>query len=164
MLPEVDAIHSEHGDTSASREIPGNPAEVGDDAGFDLEARGKNRMASIGDDIRSQLISHPAFRKVTRIGAGETVKALFSLDWNPHQFFKEQEYGLPPEKVFDHVVCLTGTFQQAQAMTIAEFLEQTWPLTHQPLQALLKKALLPSLSSQYKRTLNTIASPHDVPR
>ena len=131
---------------------------------FELEARGENRMASIGDDIRSQLLSHPALRKVSRAAPPATVKALFSLDWDLHQFFKDQEYGLPSGQVFDHVICLTGTFQQAQAMTIAEFLEQTWPLTHQPLRDLLRKALLPPSSSQYKRTLNTIAFPHYVPK
>lgn len=109
---------------------------------FELEARGEDRMTSIGDDIRSLLLSHPALRKVSRAAPPEPVIAQFSLDWDPYQFFVEQEYGgVPAEEVFDHIVCLTGAFQHAQAMTIAEFLEQTWPLTYQPLQALLKKVL-----------------------
>lgn len=120
---------------------------------FELETRGENRMASIGDDICSRLLSHPALRKVSRAAPLATVKALFSLDWNPRQFFIEQEYGLPAGEVFDHVVCLTGTFQQAQATTVTEFTEQTWPLTHRPLKDLLKKSLSLPLSSKYERKL-----------
>ena len=111
------------------------------DSHSQLEVRCENRMASIAADIRSQLLSHPTLRRVTRAAAPAITKAIFSLDWNLHQFFAEQEYMLPPEKVFDHVICLAGTHQQAQAMTIAEFLEQTWPQNHGPLISLLKMAL-----------------------
>lgn len=108
---------------------------------FELEARGEDRMASIGDGIRSRLLSHPALRNVSRAALPVEVTAKFSLNWNPFEFITEQECGVPAGDVFDHLICLTGTFQQAQAMTIAGFLEQTWPLTYQPLQALLKDVL-----------------------
>lgn len=112
-------------------------------------------MAAISDAIRSQLLSQPALRHVSHLSPPTTVKVVFSLKWNPHRFWKDQGYDISPAEVIDHVVCLTGAWQHAEAMTVAEYMAQTWPNTYQPLLSLLKKALLSPFNGDSKRTLNT---------
>lgn len=97
--------------------------------------------ADIGDYIRTQILSQQSLRNVSRLAPPTWTELCFSLDWDPLKFIQGQEYSISPDKVLDHIVCLTGTWKQAQAMTVAEYMEQTWPLTNKPLRYLLKKTL-----------------------
>jgi hypothetical protein len=50
------------------------------------------------------------------------------LKWDPQEYIIS--LGLDPNTCnFDTVLCLTGTQHESQAMGIAEYLRQTWPIT-----------------------------------
>ncbi|KPM44557.1 hypothetical protein AK830_g2031 [Neonectria ditissima] len=68
-------------------------------------------------------------------------KAMVSLDWDLRQFIEDQEYIGAPEAIFDDIICLTGTSQQAQAMTVSEYMEQTWPAANESIRLLMKRYL-----------------------
>jgi hypothetical protein len=106
-----------------------------------LESPGGNCLADIGDAIRTQMRSQQKLRTVSRQAAPASVEISFELDWSPREFIVAQEYGVAPENVLDNIICLTGTWKQAQAMTVAEYMAQTWPLTNEPLRVLLKRVL-----------------------
>lgn len=95
----------------------------------------------IGDYISAHILSHQSLRNISYRSPPPRVELCLSLDWDPREFIKGQEYSTPPEKVFDHIICLTGTWKNAQAMTVAEYMEQTWPLTNEPLRNLMKQIL-----------------------
>ncbi|RYO97372.1 hypothetical protein DL765_011216 [Monosporascus sp. GIB2] len=114
-----------------------------------LEIPNRNQMVGIGESIRNQILVHAPFREVSRQRAPVSIQMSFSLDWDPLRFIQDQEYSIPPTEVLDHIICLTGSWRQAQALTTSEYIEQTWPLTHQPIQSLLKKLLSLSMSTTY---------------
>jgi hypothetical protein len=67
----------------------------------------------------------------------------FILDWDPRLFLRVQEYAGNPANIFDHIITLTGSLDNAQALTCAQYMRQTWPessdcvisLLHQLLEA-----------------------------
>lgn len=115
--------------------------------------------AYIGNYIRAQILSQPSLRNVSRRSPPPRVELSLSIDWDPREFIKGQEYSTPPEKVFDHIICLTGTWKNAQAMTVAEYMEQTWPLTNEPLRNLMKQALTHTHEATETCMLSTWTSP-----
>lgn len=119
-----------------------------------LESPGGNCLADIGDSIRTQIRFQQKLRTVSRQVAPASVEISFSLDWSPREFILAQDYDVAPEKVLDHIVCLTGTWRQAQAVTVAEYMAQTWPLTNKPLRDLLKGLLAAPASPAHECMLN----------
>ena len=104
------------------------------------ESGPQHHLVGIGAEIRSKFLSHlvPLARN-----RRDLVSTCFLLDWTPHQFIEKQGYdNLPSDKVLDHVICLTGTWRQAQAMTVSEYMAQTWPATHQPLRELVNSSIM----------------------
>ena len=56
-------------------------------------------------------------------------KATFELDWDPLSFVKEQQYTESPDEALERAITLTGSANDAQAVTAGEYLSQTWPAT-----------------------------------
>ncbi|KAF7556111.1 hypothetical protein G7Z17_g1593 [Cylindrodendrum hubeiense] len=104
-----------------------------------MDRSGLSLMLDIGLSIRNHLLSFAPLRKVSRHKAPISVEMSFSLDWNLRQFIQDQEYTGAPEDIFDCIICLTGTSQQAQAMTVSEYMEQTWPAANESIRLLMKK-------------------------
>ena len=106
-----------------------------------LDTSNGSLMFNIGESIRNQMLAHAPFRESSRHRALASIEMSFHLDWNPLLFIQEQEYSVPAVQVLDHIICLTGTWKQAQAVTTSEYMEQTWPLSNEPIRLLLKKFL-----------------------
>ncbi|KAH7136252.1 hypothetical protein EDB81DRAFT_77443 [Dactylonectria macrodidyma] len=106
-----------------------------------MDRSGLSLMLDIGLSIRNHLLSFAPLRKVSRHKAPVSVEMSFSLDWDLRQFIQDQEYTGAPEHILDHIICLTGTSQQAQAMTVSEYMEQTWPAANDPIRLLMRKYL-----------------------
>jgi hypothetical protein len=102
---------------------------------------GPDLKLEIGKMIRNRLSEHIPLRKATRQNASFTMEVTFHLEWDIRLFFREQEYNIPANQVLDSILCLTGTWQEAQGATVAEYLEQTWPVSHVPLRTTLQKFL-----------------------
>lgn len=90
-----------------------------------MDRSGLSLMLDIGLSIRNYLLSFAPLRKVSRHQAPVSVEMSFSLYWDLRQFIQDQEYTGAPEDVFDRIICLTRTSQQAQAITVSEYIEQT---------------------------------------
>lgn len=82
------------------------------------------------EDIRGEVLGAlPSSYKVSRKGPSQEYKATFELAWDPLSFVKEQQYTESPEEALERAITLTGTANDAQAMTTREYLCQTWPVT-----------------------------------
>lgn len=124
-----------------------------------LAVPNRDAPAYIGDYIRAQILCQPSLRNVSRRSPPPRVELCLSLNWDPREFIKGQEYTMPPEKVFDHVICLIGTWKNAQAITVAEYMEQTWPLTNEPLRYLMKQVLTHAYEATETCMLSTCTCP-----
>jgi hypothetical protein len=82
-------------------------------------------MEQIGAQIREVLLSYGD--KVSRKASSPEYKATFELFWNPLQYVKDQKYDESPEEVLEGAITLTGTVDDAQALTTLEYLCQVWP-------------------------------------
>ncbi|KAF2476948.1 uncharacterized protein BDR25DRAFT_348857 [Lindgomyces ingoldianus] len=86
-----------------------------------------NHMRAISDTILNGL-SHRAFRNLSHERGPHLCDMTFMVDWDPLAFLQEQEYDEKPEEAFERAITLTGTGSNAQALTTAQYLSQTWPL------------------------------------
>lgn len=98
-------------------------------------------MAGIRGSISEVVFSEPTFRRVSRETNPPVIEMSITLDWDLRDFVKDQEYGVRAEEALDRAICLTGTWQEAQAMTPANYLKQTWPLVYKPFYNLMKDFL-----------------------
>lgn len=102
---------------------------------------GPNLKLQIGNLIRDRLSEHTPLQKATRQSVSITTEVTFHLEWDIRLFFREQEFNIPANQVLDSILCLTGTWQEAQGATVAEYLEQTWPCSHAPLRTIVQNFL-----------------------
>ncbi|KAH6884868.1 hypothetical protein B0T10DRAFT_409451 [Thelonectria olida] len=96
-------------------------------------------IRTIRDKIMS---SFPSPHKISRKVSSQSFSATFVLDWDIHEFFEMQGYLDRPDEVFEDVITLTGSSQDAQAATCAQYLNQTWPLAGEVMLELIKGVLL----------------------
>ncbi|CAH0027544.1 unnamed protein product, partial [Clonostachys rhizophaga] len=82
------------------------------------------------ETIRTKIISslRPS-RRISRNESSECFNASFCVDWDLLGFFQSQEYGLNASEVTSRIVALTGSENDAQALTCSQYLSQTWPTT-----------------------------------
>jgi hypothetical protein len=66
-------------------------------------------------------------KNLSRKTSSQECKATFELLWSPLQYLKEQQYDESPEEAFEGAITLTGTVNDAQALTALEYLCQVWP-------------------------------------
>ncbi|KAH6869157.1 hypothetical protein B0T10DRAFT_418901 [Thelonectria olida] len=83
-------------------------------------------MEELGQKILGSL---PSSRKVSRKAPSQQYKAIFELNWDPLLFIKEQEYTESPDEALERAITITGSTNDAQAVTTGEYLSQTWPAT-----------------------------------
>lgn len=78
--------------------------------------------------IRRKIIgSLPLPYKISRKKPAPTYKMIFEMEWDPLAFLKEQEYREEPGEAMEMAITLTGSARDAQALTCAQYLRQTWP-------------------------------------
>lgn len=96
-----------------------------------------NHMQAISDDILNRL-SNGLFRNLSSERGPHLCDMTFIVDWNPLAFLQEQEYDEKLEEAFERAITLTGTGSDAQALTTAQYLNQTWPLVGDEILSILK--------------------------
>jgi len=80
-----------------------------------------------GDIRRNILMSLPRVKnRVSRKSSSEAYTAVFHTAWNPESFVLEQNYDLSPGASIERAVTITGSVQDAQALTTSQYLSQTW--------------------------------------
>jgi hypothetical protein len=89
--------------------------------------------------IRRKIIHFlPSSHKVSRKKSAEAYKMTFEIEWDPLAFVKEQEYREEPGEAVERAITLTGSAKDAQALTCAQYLCQTWPLAGEHTVRLVK--------------------------
>lgn len=79
--------------------------------------------------IREKVLGYlQTSNKVSKKRAAETFELTFSIRWDPILFLKEQQYKEESRDAIEQAVTITGSPWDAQAVSCAEYLSQTWPL------------------------------------
>jgi hypothetical protein len=97
-----------------------------------------NSMEAIRREIISSL---PSSHEVSRKKSAEAYKMTFGIEWDPLAFVKEQEYREEPDEAVEIAITLTGSAKDAQALTCAQYLRQTWPSAGEHTIRLVKDVL-----------------------
>lgn len=95
-------------------------------------------METISQTIVSSLRSSHV---LSREAHSQEFTATFELDWDLLTFLDQQQYTTDHAEAVSKVITLTGSGQDAQALTCAEYLAQTWPLTGDVMLQLIKDVL-----------------------
>lgn len=95
-------------------------------------------METISHKIVSSL--HPS-HVLSREPQSEEFKATFEIHWDLLKFLEQQQYTTSHAEAVSKVITLTGSSQDAQAITCTEYLAQTWPLTGDLMMQLIKDLL-----------------------
>jgi len=104
-----------------------------------LDFEKSHSMFDMSSTLVQKLLSQPPLRRMSRRKASSYVEMTFTLDWNLGKFLRDQDFGAASPEVLEQVLCLTGSFDEAQSTTVLEYMIQTWPITHEPILHLLKK-------------------------
>lgn len=85
---------------------------------------------NIMKSIRKRIItSLPSSHKLSRRLPAEAYTVTYVVQWNPLDFLDEQGYQEEPGEALKGVITLTGSSEDAQALSCAQYLCQTWPST-----------------------------------
>lgn len=98
-------------------------------------------MTKIGSKIRDELRTQGSSRKMSHRAPLSTAKIQFRFDWHPAVFFRDQKLTNAPSDILDIVLCITGSLCEAQAMTVSEYVRQTWPVTGEAVLNLFNQLL-----------------------
>ena len=116
------------------------------------EAILQSTHTKVKDELRAVIMTKlRAPRHVSRRAATPAYHATFDLDWDPLAFVREQEYAEPATVVLKRAIVLNGSTDDAQALTVTDYLTQTWP-AHGALVAelILRVASNPAIISHSK--------------
>jgi hypothetical protein len=75
--------------------------------------------------------------------------ATFLIFWSPLRFLREQNYQDGEDQAIGEVITVTGSAIDAQAMTCAQYMHQTWPLTGNETLRALQAAMAEKLSHRH---------------
>ncbi|KAL5357315.1 purine and uridine phosphorylase [Aspergillus floccosus] len=107
------------------------------------------------DAIRNRILSSlPLSRTVSRYDQPRIYQAKFTLNWDPMAFVKEQEYDTSKEGFLGNVITITGSSQDAQAMTCLQYLHQTWHSYEVDIIQLFEATLLNEHGYEHRCTLS----------
>lgn len=81
-----------------------------------------------------------------------TFQLTFHIPWDPVRFIEEQQYREHPQHAIYRAITLTGTSRNAQALTTAQYLLQTWPTTGRQILQLIQSYR--SRGTEYKSTMS----------
>jgi len=85
-------------------------------------------VPDVRGEIRRQILSSlpRSQNKVSRKAPSEAYTTLFRMEWDPASFVKEQKYNASPDVAIASAITITGSAQDAQALTSDQYLQQTW--------------------------------------
>ncbi|KAH7071152.1 hypothetical protein BKA63DRAFT_517433 [Paraphoma chrysanthemicola] len=94
----------------------------------------------ISSELQNKLRAHGSLRKMSHRRPQASVEMEFILDWHP-RCLREWSPKLEDNRSVSMATALslTGSWHEAQAMTITEYVSQTWPVTGDAVMKLLEK-------------------------
>lgn len=106
-----------------------------------LKFKEPNTMLEIGTNIRNKLRAQEPLRKMSSRKPPSVVKMTFYFGWNPARSMNDAGFAPPYEEALGRVVCLTGSWNEAQASTVRDYMDQTWPQSGHALITLMQTLL-----------------------
>jgi hypothetical protein len=117
---------------------------------FYLAPAEPNSMEVIREKILSCLLSTKTTHRISRKRSPEPYKVTFEVEWDPVAFVKEQEYTEEPGRAIEMAITLTGSAEDAQALTCVQYLCQTWPSTGGHIMQLIKDVVRDRLNHRHR--------------
>jgi hypothetical protein len=77
----------------------------------------------------------------------DTYQVQFDIDWDLFGFFKEQNYDASIGPIMERVITITGTADNAQALTCLDYMNMVWPLTARDTLKAIQKAMTSNSNS-----------------
>jgi hypothetical protein len=94
------------------------------------------------DFIRQEIVkSLPPSRRVSRKIPADVYSMVFEMEWDPLAFTEDQAYKGEPHEAVEIAITLTGSAKDAQALTCAQYLRQTWPSTGEYIMQLVQDVI-----------------------
>ncbi|KAI0439762.1 hypothetical protein F4803DRAFT_25474 [Xylaria telfairii] len=90
----------------------------------------------------------------SRTSTPRCIDVLFNVEWSPHSFFKEQEYGVPPEEAVVKALVLVGTTTQSEGLACGEYLLRQWPESAPTFIRLVQSVVKSAEDTSHKEKLN----------
>lgn len=100
-----------------------------------------NTMLEIRSKIRNQLRAQESQRGMSSRKPLSVVKMTFCFDWNLDRSMRDAGFSPPYEDALERMVCLTGSWNEAQATTVRDYMDQTWPRSGHALITLMQNLL-----------------------
>jgi hypothetical protein len=100
-----------------------------------------NIMDEIGMAIRNKLKTTESLRKMSRNRAPVPIGMTYTVNWDLLGCMRNRGIPSPFSAALPNILCLTGTWDEAQATTVIEYMDQTWPQSGRALIALLQTLL-----------------------
>lgn len=95
--------------------------------------------ARVGQAIRRQLRAEGYPPKNRPQPRPSKLAMTFKINWNPLFFFRNLETNVPFKEALLKILFLVGSWDEAQALTMVDYMNQTWPESGQPLITLLQE-------------------------
>ncbi|BCS08063.1 hypothetical protein ALUC_20433A [Aspergillus luchuensis] len=109
---------------------------------------------NVQDAIRDRVLETlPSSRRVSRYDQPTIYQVVFRLNWDPASFIAEQEYDISREGFLGKIITITGSDQDAQAMTCLQYLQQTWHSYGADILQLVEATLLSERDYKHSCTL-----------
>jgi hypothetical protein len=100
-----------------------------------------NTLKEIGTMFFSQLCAQGRMRKMSRHKPTPLASITFQLNWDPRLYSQILNPSNDPSGILSKCLCLTGTRSEAQALTVSEYVLQTWPVTGKHIIHLLEELI-----------------------
>ncbi|OQV01785.1 hypothetical protein CLAIMM_07079 [Cladophialophora immunda] len=113
----------------------------------------ENAIEAFGLAINKKLKSLPRFWEFNRKHAPLLCCMNFDVDWDPVSFIKGEGYDEAENEAIGNVLTITGTANNAQALTCLEYLIQTWPLSGPHIIEVVKAVIHGGPNCPHTRTL-----------
>jgi hypothetical protein len=84
----------------------------------------------------------PSSGKVSRSQPVKTFRSSFNVDWDVRAFVAQQDYRDRADEAIATAITLTGGSDGAQATTVTQYFDQTWPISGPWILQALKSAVL----------------------
>ncbi|KAL7930282.1 hypothetical protein V8C35DRAFT_330632 [Trichoderma chlorosporum] len=91
--------------------------------------------------IWNQLGAQEPLRRMSSWKRPFAVKMTFSFDWDSARSLRGIDSALPYKETLSRAVCLTGSWNEGQAATVRDYMDQTWPRSGHTLIALMQTLL-----------------------
>jgi hypothetical protein len=109
-----------------------------------LSFRDRDMKSKIGVGLREKLQAYESLRKMSPRKPLAKFHVEFLLQWHPKSFVEDYGQEHPSPLTLDDILCITGSWCEAQAMTMANYMRQTWCTTGEAVIDLFRQLMISS--------------------